>query len=237
MTEKESIFLSTGQALRAVCLDFMRYEPQTMLFSEIMRVISGGDAIIRRESGKGGVWIGTVSRSKMNWLNDEDLGEFMCRALDTYDPDLKTMVSVCSRVFQTRVYPDTHPETGHEGIRIETGMENFTCRQCGNCCKSLDYHDAVTFEDVALWEKTQRLDILDHVGRYTKPDGTAKYRIWITPGAADLEDICPFLQHLPEENRWICTIHNVKPSICRNYPVSRKHGLMTGCPGFNLNLS
>ncbi len=36
----ETIFLSPRQALDAVCMDFRRYAPQVMLFSEILRVIS-----------------------------------------------------------------------------------------------------------------------------------------------------------------------------------------------------
>ena len=47
MNEKETIFLSLRQALDAVCMDFRRYEPQVMLFSEILRVISNGNAVIR----------------------------------------------------------------------------------------------------------------------------------------------------------------------------------------------
>ena len=32
--------------------------------------------------------------------------------------------------------------------------------------------------------------------------------------------------------RSVCTIQDVKPGICRQYPSSRKHAVMTGCPGF-----
>jgi Fe-S-cluster containining protein len=52
------------------------------------------------------------------------------------------------------------------------------------------------------------------------------------PGTREFAEACPFLQQKPAENRWICRIHNVKPQICRNYPVSRKHAVMTGCSGF-----
>ncbi|OQY08333.1 MAG: hypothetical protein B6I22_00910 [Desulfobacteraceae bacterium 4572_123] len=44
---------------------------------------------------------------------------------------------------------------------------------------------------------------------------------------------CPFLKKIPSENRRLCAIHDIKPAICRQYPVSRKHALITGCPGFD----
>lgn len=53
------------------------------------------------------------------------------------------------------------------------------------------------------------------------------------PGKNQLADTCPFLKKIPAENRWVCKIHDIKPAICRRYPVSRKHAVMTGCPGFD----
>ena len=232
MTEKESIFLTGEEARKAVVLDFERYEPQMLLFGEILRVISDGRAVVKRVQQKGGVWVRAQHHSRMDWLDEASLGAYVSRALDDYDPGLATLASVCSRVFQTRAFRAVDPETGSEGIRVETGMEEFNCRQCGNCCKSLNYHDAVEPEDVARWEKAGRNDILERVGIFRKRSGETRYRIWVRPGTRDLADTCPFLHYLSEKNRWVCQIHDLKPSICRNYPVSRKHGRMTGCPGF-----
>jgi Fe-S-cluster containining protein len=36
---------------------------------------------------------------------------------------------------------------------------------------------------------------------------------------------------LPDRNRYRCTIHDIRPTICRQYPGSRKHARMTGCRG------
>ena len=63
-------------------------------------------------------------------------------------------------------------------------------------------------------------------------NGKLGYRIWVDPETGEMIDKCPFLKHLPDENRWLCRIHDVKPVFCREYPVSRKHGRMTGCLGF-----
>jgi Fe-S-cluster containining protein len=233
MIEKESIFLTLQQAREAVCIDFRRYEPQIMLFSEVLRVISNGTAVIKQDSEKEGRWVATGPGPKMVWLDGPALGEYVCRVLHEQDLERDVIVSVCARVFHTRAFPGTDPDSGREGIAIETGMEGFSCRQCGACCKFLDYHDALTTADVKRWESMGRQDILDWVGVSRESNGESTYRIWVEPGTAEIAAQCPFLKHLPTENRWVCSIHDVKPCICREYPVSRKHGMMTGCPGFS----
>jgi Fe-S-cluster containining protein len=169
----------------------------------------------------------------MRWLDGPTLIDYMCGTVANtlWTPNL--LAAVCSRVFQNRAVVDKDPHTGSTGIRIRTGMEAFVCRQCGRCCRNLDYHNELTTADVDRWNALGRKDILDWVGVFTsEAGGQTTYRIWMTPGTRTLAEICPFLKKVPTENRWICSIHEVKPSICRNYPVSRKHGTMTGCPGF-----
>lgn len=233
MSVKETIFLTLQQALEAVCIDFRRYEPQVMLFSEVLRVISAGNAVIKQDSEKEGRWVAAEPGSKMVWMDGAALGEYVCRTLHEKDYEPEVLVAVCARVFQTRAFPGTDPESGRAGIYIETNMERFSCRQCGNCCTFLDYHDALTPADVKQWERIGRQDILDWVGVSRTPNGKPVYRIWVEAATGKRVRQCPFLEHFPAENRWICRIHDVKPRICREYPVSRKHGLMTGCPGFS----
>ena len=233
MSVKETIFLSLQQALEAVCIDFRRYEPQVMLFCEVLRVISTGNAVIKQDSEKEGRWVAAEPGSKMVWMDGAALGEYVCRTLHEKDYEPEVLVAVCARVFQTRAFPGTDPESGRAGIYIETNMEQFSCRQCGKCCTFLDYHDALTPADVKQWERIGRQDILDWVGVSRTPNGKPTYRIWVEAATGKRVRQCPFLELLPAENRWICRIHDVKPRICREYPVSRKHGLMTGCPGFS----
>ena len=232
MDEKDSIFLTLEQAIEAVYLDFRQYEPQVLLFSEIISVLSKGDIIAKREMGKDGIWIRKSGQRKMCWLEKSELIETMCEILSNSKPDPIVLAAVCSRVFQTRAFTEKDPTSGRPGVRILTGMEDFTCLQCGKCCRTLDYHNEVTADDVARWKQTGRSDILDWVGTFQKNDREAVYRIWIKPGTRTIAETCPFLQKKPHENRWICLIHDVKPQICRQYPVSRKHAVMTGCPGF-----
>jgi len=35
-----------------------------------------------------------------------------------------------------------------------------------------------------------------------------------------------------DEDNWHCTIHGLRPNVCRNYPVSREQRDSFGCPGF-----
>lgn len=42
---------------------------------------------------------------------------------------------------------------------------------------------------------------------------------------------CPWLKRLPDRDRYACRIHDVRPSLCRQYPGTRKHARMTGCGG------
>ena len=215
-----------------MCLDFRQYEPQVPLFSEIISVLSKGDIITRRERGKNGIWIRTTSDRKMRCLEGPQLIDIMCDILSKSRPDAIVLAAVCARVFQTRAYPDKDPTTGKSGVRVLTGMEDFTCRQCGKCCQKLDYHNEVTDDDVAAWVQTGRSEILDWVGVFHKDGHETVYRIWVKPGTRTYAEACPFLQKKSHENVWICRIHDVKPRICHEYPVSRKHAIMTGCPGF-----
>jgi Fe-S-cluster containining protein len=232
MTEKESIFLTKEQAIEAVCLDFRQYEPQVLLFSEIIRVISTDGTVASREMGKEGLWINQTGRRNMRWFEGAELIDILCETLLKANPDPELLSAVCTRVFQTRAFPAEDPTTGLPGIRILTGMEDFHCHQCGNCCRTLDYHNEITDKDVIRWQRLGRTDILNRVGVFQKNDRETVYRIWMKPGTREFAEICPFLQKQPTENRWTCRIHDVKPRICSQYPVSRKHAVMTGCPGF-----
>jgi Fe-S-cluster containining protein len=168
----------------------------------------------------------------MRWVDAKELIDYVCALLQKTDFPMDRLASICARVFQTRALAEKDPGSGQAGIRIETGMESFTCKQCGQCCLSLDYQDQLNEEDVEKWRRLGRSDILEWVGVFKDKDGVKTYRIWMTPGGRELSDKCPFLVKDPSSKRWKCRIHAIKPGICRQYPVSRKHALMTGCPGF-----
>jgi len=95
-----------------------------------------------------------------------------------------------------------------------------------------DYYNEITVEDVKRWQAMDRNDILEWVAA-VESAGQTTYRAWVRPGTGQPVSQCPFLRQHPTENRWSCGIHAVKPAVCRDYPLSRKHAHMTGCRGFS----
>ncbi len=233
MTNKKRLFLNPSQAVKAICTDFRQYDPQLMLFGEILRLISNDRIHLKRkrDPAKPGAWINSAGRLNMRWLNDRELVAYMCEALANAQLSLDMLAAICARTFQTRAYVKQSPKNNRAGIYIETHMENFSCRQCGQCCRTLDYHNEALPKDIKFWQANNHDDILRWVGIHKEASKT-RYRIWVLPDTGQLAPQCPFLKKHADQNHWFCNIHDVKPTICRNYPVSRKHGLMTGCRGF-----
>lgn len=225
--------MTAGQAREAICFDFRQYGPQILLFSEILPLISNGKIVAKKNTEKNGIWISEPGRKKMRWLEGQNLLKTMCAAISSADLTPGLLQSVCARVFHARAVIGVDPETNQAGVFIDTGMEGFVCRQCGQCCQNLDYRAEVKAADVARWRELERFDILQWVGEFKTENRETVYRIWTMPGTRQFAETCPFLTKIPNENRRICSIHDVKPEICRNYPVSRKHARMTGCPGFD----
>lgn len=233
--EKESIFLTTKEALEAICIDFRQYEPQILLFCSILGLISKNTIRFKHEHGRQGLWVSQEGRSNMRWLEGCELIDFMCAAIDRTQWNSELLTAVCSRVFQSRARPGVDPKSGRNGLTIETQMELFACRQCGRCCRVLDYQHEVTEDDVRRWKAAGRVDILEWVETISRDGAEPAYRIWVEPRTRQRAATCPFLKKDPASNRWQCRIHADKPRICRNYPVSHKHAVMTGCPGFGKN--
>jgi len=233
MADKDRLFMTHDQVVESICNDFRQYDPQILLFCEVIRLISNGKAVVKRTPDHtNGIWVRMPGQRNMQWVEGNDLVEHMCASLNAVDLSPEMLASIASRVFQTRVVVAQNPESGRKGFLIETGMEGFQCRQCGHCCQSLDYRYEVTAEDVTRWQESGRADILKWVGVFKGEDQETIYQIWVTPGTRRLAEACPFLKRDSSVKRWYCLIHEAKPAICRQYPVGRKHALMTGCPGF-----
>jgi Fe-S-cluster containining protein len=99
------------------------------------------------------------------------------------------------------------------------------------------YQTSATDEDIELWEKESREDILEWVsyipiGKDESGKTHYVYDIWISPRTGDYVDRCPWLRKLPKKDKYICRIQEVKPSVCRNFPISREHSGKSGCRGF-----
>jgi len=233
--EKQTILLGFKEACQAICRDLRQYEPQAMLLKAISQRLCG-DAILCRP-GDDGIWARVPGRHKMRRLEGSDLVEFVCRRVSKADLSPSVLAAVCSMVFQTRAHPVLDQQGGERAIRIETGLDRFACHRCGHCCRALVFNDGVDDEDVARWKARGRDDILKWVGSAQDESGRPTYRIWVSPGTHVFAATCPFLitDKGPESKgeQWLCSIHETKPRICRQYPVTRNHALMTGCPGFD----
>ena len=197
--EKETLFLNTDQLLEAMRRDFLQYEPQVLLFVEILRLIEEDSSTFKRDPGQEGIWIRAPGSSHMRWLEGPELVHHMGSILERLrSPDERGLLAqVAGRVFQTRVRPE-----GPDGFGIETGMERFACQQCGQCCRDLDYHAEVFAEDVDRWRALGRKDILDWVAVTRHGDGSETYQIWVTPGTNRFAAPCPFLKKVPTQNIW-----------------------------------
>jgi hypothetical protein len=103
--------------------------------------------------------------------------------------DWKNFSETCDKI-SCRVYV---PQGWEAGVRIETHMEGFACRQCGHCCWFLDSHNEITAEDVSLWKRSGRNDILKWVHEIRCDGQPEKYQAWVVPGTQKQTETCPFL--------------------------------------------
>ncbi len=112
--------------------------------------------------------------------------------------------------------------------------QDLECQQCGHCC--IDLSDAFTTtayeEDIQLWREQGRQDILDWVAEIPVGDDQYVYDLWISPKTGNDAQRCPWLRKLPNQDKYICRIHDVKPTHRREFPKTRQHAEEEGCKGF-----
>lgn len=232
MPQKDSIFLDREELLAAIRDDFRQYGPQLPLFLELCHVVFGPDAVVVRDRHGDGVWLELPGMIRRHRLDPVALGRRICEELERSETAPETLAAVARRVFRAPARPERDPETGRYGIRLETGMEGFACRQCGACCQRLGHRIDCGPEDVSRWEALGRGDVLEWVKVRRTGDGDVSVSAWIHPGTSRYAERCPWLEKAAVSGRRRCRIHDVKPAVCRDYPGSRKHAVMTGCIGF-----
>ncbi|MBI9090975.1 MAG: hypothetical protein JEZ12_17310 [Desulfobacterium sp.] len=231
VNDSEKIFLTEQEAKTAVEIDFQQYGPQPRLFRELSPLILGNSAVVLDHGKHAGVWIKQGRKNKLKQLRDQELGNQLCRTLQTTAYPLAILAEICTLTFQVRACPGPDLRDSPQGIWIESDMGNFHCRQCGDCCRNLAVQNGCTEQDYHRWQRLGLTHILERVrvlGANGNPTG---YRIWVEPGGTRLSPVCPWLKEIPGENRCTCLIQDVKPEICTQYPFTRKHASMTGCRG------
>jgi Fe-S-cluster containining protein len=164
-------------------------------------------------------------------MKTQDIGDYLFTKLSEKSYPLSVIAVICSKVFRTKSWVGADIASDTDGIWLETEMADFKCRQCGNCCQNLKYHNACYEKDYKQWEALDRKDILEKVIIIRSKSQRPQYKIWKEPGTSRFYSKCPWLQPSSIKNRYECRIHDVKPEYCRQYPLTRKHAMMTGCKG------
>lgn len=225
-------FLKPTQAVDAVAIDFQAYGPQPDLFRRMAPLVLGERCRIRPQDDK----LSTVSILQGNAfypVSDQNLGFYLIHVLETRPPDLNTLADICARVFQTRTFAGYDSAGTISGIWVHSQMESFVCRQCGECCRILNYETGCREADIRRWQDTGRTDILERV-KTEAPSGNTRvpvHRIWMNPATGEIEPACPWLFPCIDPDRFKCGIHDTKPDVCSQYPYTGKHAVMTGCKG------
>ncbi len=95
----------------------------------------------------------------------------------------------------------------------------FECFQCGECCAHLGLVQSIKEEygnyRFLLYNRYTREDTLVTVDpdKHGLFDDTSIFE--------QLPHTCPFFRHQPDSDLAICTVHNTRPEICRNYQCWR----------------
>ena len=233
MHGQNAVFLTREEAVDAIRIDLQQYEAQTGLLCELFPAIMGADAVAVPDEDPHRVWIKRKVRGPMRPVSSDELAGTLFSKMATVETSTELLADLCASVFRESAVAGVDAETQREGVWIETGMDGYVCRQCGRCCLTLDYHSECTAEDYDRWQLLGRDDILKWVRLIPGPAGAHGYRIWVAPGEIEPAPKCPFLQNESATGRYFCGIHAVKPAICRQYPFTRKHARMTGCPAFD----
>jgi Fe-S-cluster containining protein len=212
----EHVFLTPEEAVEAVRMDADLYGPQDDLWAGLLRLLAGRSrAGPQGEGVRGGGWLPPPGK----------LADAACSRLTSCAADLVTLAAALALVFETSAAPGTGPD-GEPGIYVATGMDRFSCQRCGHCCRTLSFHAECDLEDIERWRQAGRDDVLAWVGG----GGDGPGMLWVRPGTGLLTEECPWLVADPD-GRYTCTIHGLKPNLCREFPGSSKHARLTGCPG------
>ncbi|WP_022666333.1 YkgJ family cysteine cluster protein [Desulfospira joergensenii] len=228
MPQDPANFLTLSQAVDALASDFGQYGPQSAMFRKIGPLILGKDFKTGMSSGRRTNWIRRMEGCPHEPVDETALGFYLIHMLETRNINAKDMAKICTLVFETPVRPGKFK--GESGVWVEGQEAGFVCRRCGGCCRRLA--NTCTPEDYCLWKSLGRDDILAWVKQEVLGHGKIQYRIWVDPRTGKSAESCPFLVGQPGSDLFSCTIQDVKPLICREYPFTQKHARLTGCPGF-----
>ena len=101
------------------------------------------------------------------------------------------------------------------------GMQ--ACNQCGKCC--LEYRGgswlgSASDQDKLFWQ-VLRPDVLEYLGQESE--------FWVSPVTGKKMGRCPWLRKLPNQDKYNCRIHGLRPEVCRNFPMDIEQMIQVDC--------
>lgn len=109
----------------------------------------------------------------------------------------------------------------------------FRCKRCGICCEKCGSTLSATQADVDLWKREGREDIIQWADPIIVGDGIIiGYDLWCNPETGELVRRCPWLRKVKGKPVYKCLIYDVRPEVCRSYPISEEHVKRDNCPGY-----
>jgi len=95
------------------------------------------------------------------------------------------------------------------------------CNQCGKCCTNYGGGGGLSAsaEEIDAWEAAR-----PDIARYVR-DG----KIWVSPETGKILDRCPWLEKMPDQDKYTCRIYFDRPGDCRYYPVDIQQMLQDDC--------
>lgn len=54
-------------------------------------------------------------------------------------------------------------------------------------------------------------------------------KIWVDPATGEHLPVCPWLEKLPAQDKYICSIYEARPDDCRYYPTTIDEMIRHGC--------
>ena len=229
---KERLFLTIDEAIGAIRIAFANYRSQMNLLIVIWPQVFGDSAYLLQDAHTNKLWAKIPGRRKLVSAGEAELKQAILDQLQRSPLDANDLAAVCAHVFGTPVEPGTgSPPVGDPGLWIDTDMTDFVCRRCGHCCRTLNYRDGCSLADYRRWQAEGRTEILAWVGTVKRRGEVVACRIWMEPGTNRYAETCPWLKQVDASGRCVCTIHEVRPMICRTYPGTRQHARLTECQG------
>ncbi len=93
------------------------------------------------------------------------------------------------------------------------------CCGCGECCRAPVVLITMP-EDYERWIRQGRSDILQYA---SKPPLQGYGDLWMDIKGSEWSSHCPFLKEVGHY-KYICTIHNTKPKVCKEFRCEWAYG-------------